>query len=63
MLKPLVEANGLAHSGFDVQGLDVLPVLLKQGDKEVNTYMQVVQQNLDEWNKEFDVLNITFPST
>lgn len=25
----LVEAHGLAHSGFDVQGLDVLPILLE----------------------------------
>jgi len=32
----LVEANGLAHGGFDVEGLHVLPVLLKQGDKEVD---------------------------
>lgn len=24
----LVEANGLAHGAFDVQGLDILPVLL-----------------------------------
>ena len=44
--RPLVEANGLAHSGFDVQGLDVLPVLLKQGDKEVNAYIQVVLRRL-----------------
>ena len=25
----LVEAHGLAHSGLNVQGLDVLPVLLE----------------------------------
>jgi hypothetical protein len=55
--------NGLAHSGFNVQGLDVLPVLLKQGDKEVNTYMEVVQENLNEWNKVFDILSIMFLST
>jgi len=36
-VKPqLVEANGLAHGRFDVQRLDVLPVLLEQGDEEVN---------------------------
>jgi hypothetical protein len=39
--------NGLAHSGFNVQGLDVLPVYLKQGDEEVNAYMQVAQENLN----------------
>jgi hypothetical protein len=58
-----VEVNGLAHSGFNVQGLDVLPVYLKQGDEEVNAYMQVAQENLNRWNKVFDILSITFPST
>ena len=33
----LEETDGLAHGGLDVKGLDVLPVLLEQGDKEVDT--------------------------
>jgi hypothetical protein len=32
----LVEADGLAHGGLDVQRLDVLPVLLEQGHEEVD---------------------------
>jgi len=32
----LVEADGLAHGGLDVERLDVLPVLLEQGDEEVD---------------------------
>jgi hypothetical protein len=34
----LVQTNGLAHSTFDVKRLDVLPVLLKKGDEEVDAY-------------------------
>ena len=46
----LVEANGLAHSGLDVQGLDVLPVFLEQGDEEVDAYIvgRVDQGDLDD---------------
>lgn len=32
----LVEANGLAHGGLDVGGLEVLPVLLEEGDEVVD---------------------------
>ena len=32
----LEETDGLAHGGLDVQRLDVLPVLLEQGDEEVD---------------------------
>jgi hypothetical protein len=32
----LVEALGLAHGALDVERLDVLPVLLEQGDEEVD---------------------------
>jgi hypothetical protein len=32
----LVQTNGLAHSAFDVKRLDVLPVLLKKRDEEVD---------------------------
>lgn len=32
----LVKADGLAHGGLDVQRLHVLPVLLEQGDEEVD---------------------------
>jgi hypothetical protein len=34
--KSLVQALGLAHGGLDVQRLDVLPVLLKKRNKEVD---------------------------
>lgn len=32
----LVKTDRLAHGGLDVEGLDVLPVLLEKGDKEVD---------------------------
>ena len=32
------ETDGLAHRRLDVKGLDVLPVLLEQGDEEVDAY-------------------------
>ena len=32
----LEQADRLAHRGLDVQGLDVLPVLLEQRDEEVD---------------------------
>ena len=32
----LVDPEGLAHGGLDVQRADVLPVLLEQGDQEVD---------------------------
>lgn len=32
----LEETDGLAHRGLDVQRLDVLPVLLQEGDEEVD---------------------------
>ena len=34
--KRLVETDGLAHGRLDVERLDVLPVLLEQGDEEVD---------------------------
>jgi len=34
---PLEETHGLTHGRFEVKGLDVLPVLLQEGDKEVDT--------------------------
>ena len=37
-MKRLVETNGLAHRRLDVKRLDVLPVLLEQGDQEVDSY-------------------------
>ena len=36
--KRLVETDRLAHGGLDVERLDVLPVLLEQGDQEVDSY-------------------------
>lgn len=32
----LVQADGLAHGAFDVERLDVLPVLFEEGDEEVD---------------------------
>lgn len=32
----LVEADRLAHGAFDVERLDVLPVLFEEGDEEVD---------------------------
>jgi len=37
----LVDALGLAHGGLDVEGLDVLPVLLEEGDEEVDGNLDV----------------------
>ena len=34
--KRLVQTDGLAHRRLDVERLDVLPVLLEQGDEEVD---------------------------
>jgi len=31
-----VDSNRLAHGGFNVERLDILPSLLQQGDQEVN---------------------------
>ena len=36
--KRLVETDRLAHGGLDVERLDVLPILLEQGDQEVDSY-------------------------
>jgi len=33
----LVQTNGLPHCGFDVQRLDILPVLFEERDEEVDT--------------------------
>ena len=33
----LEQTDGLANGGLDVQRLDVLPVLLEQGDQEVDS--------------------------
>lgn len=35
------QTNRLAHRGLDVQRFDVLPVLLQQGDEEVDAYYGV----------------------
>jgi len=37
----LVDADGLAHGGLDVEGLDVLPVLLKKRDQVVDGHLDV----------------------
>eukprot|EP00656_Telonema_subtile_P016814 TRINITY_DN1890_c0_g1_i4.p2 TRINITY_DN1890_c0_g1~~TRINITY_DN1890_c0_g1_i4.p2 ORF type:complete len:100 (+),score=11.77 TRINITY_DN1890_c0_g1_i4:97-396(+) len=38
----LVKTLGLAHGGLDVGGLQVLPVLLEKGDKEVDGHVDVL---------------------
>ena len=40
----LEQANRLAHRRLDVQGLDVLPVLLEKRYKEVNAFKGIVNQ-------------------
>jgi hypothetical protein len=35
----LEQTNWLAHGGLDMEGLDVLPVLLEERDKEVDAYI------------------------
>jgi len=40
----LVQALGLAHGGLDVERTDVLPVLLQQGDEEVDGKHNVAEQ-------------------
>ena len=42
----LVEPLDLAHGGLDVEGLDVLPVLLQQGHQEVHGQVDVLSQLL-----------------
>ena len=37
----LEDALRLAHGGLDVEGLDVLPVLLEEGDEEVDGNLDV----------------------
>ena len=43
-LEHLVEADGLVHRRLDEQGLDVLPVLLKKRDQEVDRHHDVGQE-------------------
>jgi len=38
---PLVKTNRLAHGGLDMQGLDILPVLLEQRNEEIDTQHDV----------------------
>ena len=45
-LKNLVEAERRSHGRLDVQRLDVLPVLLQQGNQEVNARLDVDEQFL-----------------
>ena len=44
--KCLVKPLNFAHGGLDVEGLDVLPVLLQQRDKEVHGQVDVLSQLL-----------------
>ena len=37
----LEESHGLAHGRLDVQGLDILPILLQQRDEEVDGYKRI----------------------
>ena len=40
----LVQSLGLPHGGFNVQTLDILPVFLEKGDKEVHGKSDVLHQ-------------------
>ena len=40
----LVQSDGWSHGGFDVEGPDVLPVLLEKWDEEVNGQVDVENQ-------------------
>ena len=40
----LIDSSGLAHGGLDVESLDVLPVLLEEGDQEVDGHGEVVDE-------------------
>lgn len=42
--RDLEDADGLAHGGLDEEGLDVLPVLLEEGDEEVDAQHGVGSQ-------------------
>ena len=44
--KLLVKPLNFAHGGLDVEGLDVLPVLLQQGHQEVHGQVDVLSQFL-----------------
>ena len=51
----LEETDGLAHGRFKVEGFDVLPVLLEEGDEEVDTYRRsgvklkrVIKSNIED---------------
>ena len=44
--KCLVKPLDFAHGGLDVEGLDVLPVLLQQGHQEVHGQVDVLSQLL-----------------
>ena len=44
--KLLVKPLNFAHGGLDVEGLDVLPVLLQQGHQEVHGQVDVLSQLL-----------------
>ena len=37
----LVQAHGLSHRRLDVEGADVLPVLLQERDEEVDSHLDV----------------------
>ena len=40
----LVQPLDRSHGGLDVQGLDILPMLLEQGDQEVHGQVNVLDQ-------------------
>lgn len=42
--EPLIETLRLSHGALDVEGSDILPVLLQQRHQEVNREMNVVDQ-------------------
>lgn len=58
----LVKTDGLAHGGFDVKRLDVLPVLLQEGDEEVDAW-KAMNQIFPYGERMKDILSMTLPRT
>ena len=51
-MNPLIETNGLAHRRLKVEGFDVLPILLEEGDEEVDGYARVIRMGTTPMTKE-----------
>merc|ERR1719188_2229510 len=58
----LVKSLDWTHGGLDVETLDVLPVLLQQGDQEVHGQVNVLDQFFFIWNLMVDFRSKAFCS-